>query len=126
MLYDVVETAKRPFYFESSSLIQISHRFIYTYFYNQADGSYYVKILSKLSGEVVSTIRIGNRARLQCVKLDNFSGLLVKDGPALKYYREKQMLFKTENVFFQNFDDIDVTSSNELFHLKRYKKLFIC
>lgn len=126
MLNNEVETAKKPFYFESSSLIQISHRVIYAYFYNLADENYYVKVLSKLSGEVVGTIHIGRRARLQCVKLDNFSGLLVKDGPALKYYKERQMLFKTENDFFQNFDDINVTHSNELFHLKRYRKLFIC
>lgn len=126
LFFYIVETAKKPFYFGSSSLIQISHWFIYTYYYDQLDESYYVKILSKLCGEVVATIHIGRRARFQCVKLDNFSGLIVKDGAMLKYYKEKRMLFRMENNFFQNFDGIDVTHNNELFHLKRYKELFIC
>jgi hypothetical protein len=120
-----VETPDKPFFLENSSLIQISQWFIYTYFYDQVTESYYIKVLSKLTGGAVDTISIGKEARIQCVKLDNFSGIIVKEEAMIKYYKDSKLLFKTENTFFSNFDSIDITKSNQLFHLKRYKKLFL-
>ena len=126
--YYELESPNRPFCFDNSSLIKISHQHIYAYNYNIKEELHFIQVFSKQTGKVASLIPLERNSKKQCIQVDKFGRLIVRSAcqPLLKYYDENgKFLFEVFNKFFQVFTSLELTSKNEIFYLERNKKLFI-
>jgi hypothetical protein len=124
-----------PFYFENSSLIQITSENVYAYVYDHKIETHFVKIFSKRTGQVKCLIKLEKSTRFHHIKVDYFSCLIIKEKSDLmksdrfkiKYLDSNgKLLCQTQDNYFQNFKSIELTQQDELFYLDQNKKLFIC